>query len=36
MASPDISVRNLDHLGLYDELGITAMIDTLFTQEVSG
>ncbi|EIV4462092.1 IS1634 family transposase [Salmonella enterica] len=33
MSAPDISVRNLDHLGLVaamcDELGIAAMIDTL-------
>lgn len=33
MASPDISVCNLDHLGLYDELGIADMIDTLLPKK---
>ncbi|EGQ6286183.1 IS1634 family transposase, partial [Salmonella enterica] len=37
MTSPDISVRNLDHLGLVaalcDELGIADMIDTLLPKK---
>lgn len=37
MASPDISIRNLDHLGLVaalcDELGIADMIDTLLPKK---